>query len=340
MKYKILALFTFFCISHYNIFADDVTINVQNIFVNGSIVTPGSINFTFDATVLDVQLSGTSFCGDISAIIISSTTYSIPVSCPGEYCFSITSEPGTPNECCMYLCVTVDLCKIVVTDGPGPGIPYVTIICKAVALGLQGNDDNIFLETSLEDMVLSDSGNEGSASATVHTSLEANEYSKIETLVEEVFISVLEEIKVTGKNANIVESQDEFESDAPILMKFNAKGELEWVYYNENELRNREIQERSRTDLIEAQIQIGEIFPNPFKSELNVNVTSALNKSIEVSLVNTLGKLVLLQDFDLIQGENNLYLNLDNVSLSEGMFILMVRDKNGFQFSQKLVRIK
>ena len=106
-----------------NLSAQGVSVDVQDIIYNyNGTVTNGSITLNFDDDIYPVCVSHTSSpCGSPPGFItITSGSYSVsavdmnnfpPTPCPGYYCFDVTANCGTDDECCISFCVEVSICR-------------------------------------------------------------------------------------------------------------------------------------------------------------------------------------------------------------------------------------
>jgi hypothetical protein len=68
------------------------------------------------------------------------------------------------------------------------------------------------------------------------------------------------------------------------------------------------------------------IFPNPFMDQLNIIINSKADKTIRLSLSNSLGKQVYMTDKELTEGENQIFIN--TYQLSPALYILNIHGAN------------
>lgn len=72
---------------------------------------------------------------------------------------------------------------------------------------------------------------------------------------------------------------------------------------------------------------VGNVYPNPVKDLLNVTIASSNSKSVKVSITDLLGKTVLNTNASLVQGDNNIQIKLNKLSV--GSYTITVMDANG-----------
>ena len=71
---------------------------------------------------------------------------------------------------------------------------------------------------------------------------------------------------------------------------------------------------------------VGNVYPNPVKELLNVTIASSNSKSVKVSITDLLGKTVLNTSATLVQGDNNIQIKLNKLSV--GSYTITVMDAN------------
>ncbi|MFK7774793.1 MAG: carboxypeptidase-like regulatory domain-containing protein [Saprospiraceae bacterium] len=86
-------------------------------------------------------------------------------------------------------------------------------------------------------------------------------------------------------------------------------------------------------------ISLKNTFPNPFSDEINLEIYSATKSDIQISLFNISGQKIYQVTQGVIEGNQNVYLNLKNVRLEDGEYILHLREKDGQVQSRKLIRL-
>jgi hypothetical protein len=69
------------------------------------------------------------------------------------------------------------------------------------------------------------------------------------------------------------------------------------------------------------------LFPNPAKNDLHISFTSFSEENINVKVIDILGKTVLAEKIEILQGENNFDLNIE--TLQKGTYFLEI--ENGFE---------
>jgi hypothetical protein len=76
-----------------------------------------------------------------------------------------------------------------------------------------------------------------------------------------------------------------------------------------------------------TKLQLSLLFPNPAKSELNMIITSPSNNKTNLVITDVAGKTVIQQNVQLVTGDNNLKLNISN--LSAGSYLIKAICKDG-----------
>ena len=78
------------------------------------------------------------------------------------------------------------------------------------------------------------------------------------------------------------------------------------------------------------------IFPNPFKNEINIDVTLDIDGDIVIQVVNILGEVITHQTHSLYQGENTIQIMFGD-NLPNGMYQIYLADQEGNQVIHKIV---
>lgn len=86
-------------------------------------------------------------------------------------------------------------------------------------------------------------------------------------------------------------------------------------------------------------ISLKNVSPNPFIHEINLTIDSKIKTDIQISLFNISGQKIYQVTQGLIKGNQNINLNLKNINLKDGEYILHLREKNGQVQSRKVIRI-
>lgn len=84
-------------------------------------------------------------------------------------------------------------------------------------------------------------------------------------------------------------------------------------------------------------VQIAEVYPNPILSKLNVLITADGAKTAQMVITDLAGKTVTTSSINLQDGENNISLNVHN--LTAGNYIIQVVDKNQKSNLVKIVKL-
>ena len=84
-------------------------------------------------------------------------------------------------------------------------------------------------------------------------------------------------------------------------------------------------------------ISLKNIFPNPFSDEINLEIYSAIKSDLQISLFNISGQKNYQVTQGVIEGKQNIQLNLKNIRLENGAYILHIKEKDGQVQSRKLI---
>lgn len=85
---------------------------------------------------------------------------------------------------------------------------------------------------------------------------------------------------------------------------------------------------------------IGEVFPNPFSSELNVKLELETDAVLLFHLYNAAGLLVFAQAYDLPSGNHTTNLNLGGYRLPAGAYFLRISDDKGEIRTKQVVKVE
>lgn len=77
------------------------------------------------------------------------------------------------------------------------------------------------------------------------------------------------------------------------------------------------------------------VFPNPFVDQIQINWGALKDNSFSANLYDLQGRLVFSNEFN----SPNAILNLNNSSLSEGIYLLKLKSENGIEQTQKIVKM-
>tara|TARA_B100000683_G_C12358380_1_gene502025 strand:+ start:48 stop:878 length:831 start_codon:yes stop_codon:yes gene_type:complete len=80
------------------------------------------------------------------------------------------------------------------------------------------------------------------------------------------------------------------------------------------------------SSLNESSLNKSEIFPNPSSGNIAISVNSKNGNSARIEISNILGQVVYTSENDLVEGDNNIKLNLS--SLNAGQYIVRISDEN------------
>ena len=80
------------------------------------------------------------------------------------------------------------------------------------------------------------------------------------------------------------------------------------------------------SSLNEESLNKSEIFPNPSNGNITISVNSTNGNSARIEISNLLGQVVYTSENDLVEGNNDIKLNLS--SLNAGQYIVRISDEN------------
>lgn len=104
---------------------------------------------------------------------------------------------------------------------------------------------------------------------------------------------------------------------------------------NSKILSNLTIEEK---DINKRKIKTIELYPNPFIDVININIDLFERESFDVSVFNSLGSKIYNEDIDLISGLNKF--NIAPIGLTNGLYYIELKAKNGSTFKFKMINIK
>lgn len=101
------------------------------------------------------------------------------------------------------------------------------------------------------------------------------------------------------------------------------------------------IEENSTTKILNnkpiANPYQAKIFPNPFSSELNVEINMLQNETLEIHLLDFNGRIIFTEKYDAVKGRNNILITPQINHLSGGNYFLEIIGGEGLYFSEMVV---
>ncbi len=85
-------------------------------------------------------------------------------------------------------------------------------------------------------------------------------------------------------------------------------------------------------------VSLKNISPNPFSDKINLEIYSEVKGDIQISLFDISGQKFYQVTQGLLIGNQNVFLNLKNIKLENGAYILHLKEKNGQVQSRKVIR--
>ncbi|MEO1263784.1 MAG: T9SS type A sorting domain-containing protein [Bacteroidota bacterium] len=83
---------------------------------------------------------------------------------------------------------------------------------------------------------------------------------------------------------------------------------------------------------------ITDVFPNPFKDEINIVLQSGSEGMVNMELVSVFGRKVLAEKAMAIQGQQTVRINTRHVLMPDGLYLLQVENREGFKASVKILK--
>jgi len=239
----------------------------------------------------------------------------------GRYCITITSIDG----CTASQCMTINKC---VTWKNWVLCLAVAELPKEKALLVAVDPPNII-------------GWDKELNLSVFTGLDPEKLDGMMDHVVNNTVSQIKEIKATGTSDHIVAEQNELESDAPYILKFQEDGTLEWVYFageTNNDPRKEKLANK-RGEEPENFIGSSEAYPNPFTHELILDTEVNMDGELTIDLHDIVGKIVQSYSFEVQEGHNRLTLDgLEN--LPAGLYNLVQYGPKGEHSSHKVMKVE
>jgi hypothetical protein len=87
-------------------------------------------------------------------------------------------------------------------------------------------------------------------------------------------------------------------------------------------------------------LEVLSVMPNPFKDEINILIQSDKSSSMRINLVNQLGQVIDSKLTNIDRGYSQTQMLINQNLLSEGMYMLVITDNEGFRFVQRMIHIK
>ncbi len=147
---------------------------------------------------------------------------------------------------------------------------------------------------------------------------------------------------LTGGTSNFeIPAQEEINTDARFVYKFNEAGEMEWLVQQYPE----KITAKERSSSNERQLPVSientklaitAIFPNPFESLINISVNGVKEEKVQVQLLNLSGQLLLEKEYSLTKGVNNLQVETTK-ELPQGSYFLTILDQEGNRYTKTII---
>ncbi len=261
--------------------ASDVTVTATaatNGYANGQLF----IQVDNSVTDFPLQLVIVYPNGSTQTMSLTNYTYQIAGLPAGVYTVQVTSAAG----CLLSLNIEIQNCKLLSGTGSYLCTSQGTVCCKKVFL--TGGDEHFYIHSPIE-------ANE--MSFTAYHSLSVSQYNAIATTLHQTALGIASDILANGSTPYDIVEQNELETNAPLVMKFDSTGTLIWVWYKNST--NNESEYRSSEEFMpnpKASSNSGfQVFPNPTKGNLNCRIDVPKEGVIKFELFTLLGRKLLSQ---------------------------------------------
>lgn len=351
LKHSVKILTIFFLLSLFNISlkGQDIMIESENVqtSLNG-ITTAGFINLSFHPEVYPVLIEYSIPGGGFLSVPLSSGSYSIPniIDDVGNYSFNITTEIETEEECCTNFDVFISRCFEVTYAGVKINV------CNAISDPDPGSGGQI--------LVYGDGniGDTGLEKFTLYSNLNNFEMENILPVIKDEASYSTDEIKNFGSTEGLIHQQDEVISDKDLIFKFDSYGNMLWVFQsktpnssNNNEDKAEEKENNMEegeivAEKVEGRVKLDknissvQLFPNPFRNNLNVKFHSSVAQEITIRLINTNGQRIAEKRIMVVEGNNKINLFIDSNINADGLYFLQIFEDAGNMITKQVVKIK
>lgn len=173
------------------------------------------------------------------------------------------------------------------------------------------------------------------------TDMEAETLNELSENMEKKISIETDKILAGGTSRFEIANQEEINTDARFVYKFNEAGEMEWLVQQYPE----KITAKEKSSSNERQLPISientklaitAIFPNPFESLINISVNGVKEEKVQVQLLNLSGQLLLEKEYSLTKGVNNLQVETTK-ELPQGSYFLTILDQEGNRYTKTII---
>ena len=173
------------------------------------------------------------------------------------------------------------------------------------------------------------------------TNIEEEKLSELSEKMENKISIETNKILAGGASKFEISKQEEINTDARFVYKFNEEGEMEWLVQQYSEKYTAEVKSSSDKaklpeSIAHTNLAITAVYPNPFASLINVVVNATTEESVQVQLLNLSGQLLLEKEYSLIKGVNNLQLETTK-ELPGGSYFLTILDQKGNRYTKTII---
>ena len=173
------------------------------------------------------------------------------------------------------------------------------------------------------------------------TNLSEEKLSELSEKMENKISIETNKILSGGTSKFEIPKQEEVNTDAQFVYKFNEAGEMEWLVQQYSEKITAE--KKSSPDEVKFPVSneqtglvITAVFPNPFESLINMVVNATTEEMVQVQLLSLSGQLLLEKEYSLVKGVNNLQLETTK-ELPRGSYFLTMLDQKGNRYTETII---
>lgn len=173
------------------------------------------------------------------------------------------------------------------------------------------------------------------------TNMEEEKLNELSEKMENKIFIETNKILAGGTSKFEIVKQEEINTNARFVYKFNENGEMEWLVEQSSKKHTAEVKSltdetKSPVSIEDTKLAITAVFPNPFESLINMVVNATTEDVVQVQLLNLSGQLLLEKEYSLVKGVNNLQLETTK-ELPQGSYFLTIFDQEGNHYTKTII---
>lgn len=260
--------------------------------------------------------------GFIQTVTLTGYTYQITGLPAGIYTVQVTNASG----CLLTVDIEILNCKLLSGTASYLCSSQPTVCCKT--LFLTGGEGGFNSTTVPNEMTFN----------TYH-SLSADQFNAIATTVHQTALGIASDVLTNGTTSYDIIEQNELETNAPLVMKFDETGSLVWVWHNYPA--NDASEYRSSVELSNSGTSTNSgfrVFPNPSQGSLSCNVDVPKEGVIKLELMTSFGQKLLTQQSQYVSGTGSVTLQIREIeNLPAGMYFLKLTNTDNVEKVERVV---